>query len=103
MIFCFKYKINKIVNKCLLVGDKFRSEIHLKQLIFAYSACGLLKTKKEFKKFMQTGNTDYIFKNDLDKTGFQHDMAYCKFKDLNKRTQSDEVLRHQAFEVASYP
>ena len=52
---------------------------------------------------MQTGNTDYIFKNDLDKTGFQHDMAYCKFKGLNKRTQSDEVLRHQAFEVASYP
>ena len=52
---------------------------------------------------MQTGNTDYIFKNVLDKTGFQHDMAYCKFKDLNKRTQSDEVLRHQAFEVASYP
>ena len=52
---------------------------------------------------MQTGNTEYIYKNDLDKVYFQLDMAYGKFKDLNKRTQSDKVLRDKAFEIASNP
>ena len=52
---------------------------------------------------MQTGNTEYIYKNDLDKVYFQRDMAYGKFKDLNKRTQSDKVLRDKAFEIASNP
>ena len=52
---------------------------------------------------MQTGNTSYIYKNDLDKACFQHDMSYDKFKDLGKRTQSDEVLRDKAFKIASNP
>ena len=30
-------------------------------------------------------------------------MAYCKSKDLAKRTQSDKVLRDKAFKVASDP
>ena len=34
---------------------------------------------------MQTGNTDLIYKNDLYKACFQHDMAYGNFKDLNKK------------------
>ena len=55
------------------------------------------------KKFMQTGNTDFIYKNDLDKACFQHDMAYGKSKDLVKRTQSDKVLRDKAFKIASDP
>ena len=50
---------------------------------------------------MQTRNTEYIYKNDLDRPCFQHDMADSKFKDLNKRTQSDKVLRDKAFEIAS--
>ena len=42
--------MNKIVNKFLLVGDKFMPEMHLKQPGFTYSALDhLLKTKKEFK------------------------------------------------------
>ena len=52
---------------------------------------------------MQTGNTNYIYKNDLDKTCFHHDMAYGKFKDLTKRTESDKVLRGKAFKIASNP
>ena len=52
---------------------------------------------------MQTGNTEYIYKIDLDKACFQHDMAYVKLKDLTKITQSDEVLRDKAFEIASNP
>ena len=87
---CFKYNKNEIVNKFLLVGDKFMPEIHLKQLGFAYSACGpFTKNKEKIEKFMQTGNTDYTCKNDLDKGCFQHDMAYGKSKDLAKGTVSN--------------
>ena len=50
---------------------------------------------------MQTGNTDYINKNDLDKAYFQHDMAYVKYEDLTKRAQSDQVLRDKNFKIAS--
>ena len=62
----------------------------------------LLKQRK-IKKLIQTGNTDYIYKNDLDKACFQHDMAYSKYKGLNKTTQSDKVLRDKAFEIAGNP
>ena len=50
---------------------------------------------------MKTGNTDFIYKNELDKACFQHDMAYGKSKDLVKRTQSDKVLKDKAFKIAS--
>ena len=79
-------------------------EIDLKQPGFTYSACDTFtKHKERIEKFMQTGSTEYIYKNDLDKACFQHDMAYGKFKVLNERTQSDEVLRDKAFEIASNP
>ena len=52
---------------------------------------------------MQTGNKNYIYKNDLDKACFQHDMANNKYKDLTKRTQSDKVLRGKAFKIANNP
>ena len=52
---------------------------------------------------MKTGNTNFICKNELDKTCFQHDMAYGKSKDLVRRTQSDKVLRDKAFKIASDP
>ena len=79
-------------------------ELHLKQPGFTYSACGpFTKNKERIEKFMQTGNTDYIYKNDLDKACFQHDMAYGKSKDLIKRTQSDKVLKDKAFKIASDP
>ena len=94
--------MNEIVNKFLLVGDKFMPEMHLKQPAFTYSVCGLFTINKErIEKFMQTGNTDLIYKNELDKACFQHDMAYGKSKDLVKRTQSDKVLKDKAFKIAS--
>ena len=80
--------MNEIVNKILLVGDKFIPEKHSKQPGFNYSVCGpFTKNKERIKKFMQTGNTNFIYKNELDKAFFQHDMAYGKSKDLTKRTQ----------------
>ena len=97
-------KMNEIVNTFLLVGDKFMPEMHLKQPGFIYSACGpFTRSKETTEKFMQTGNTDFIYKTELDKTCFQHDMAYGKSKDLAKRTQSDNVLRDKAFKIVSDP
>ena len=69
-------KMNEIVNKFLLAGDKFMPEMHLKQPGFTYSACGpFTKNKERIKKINETGYTNYIYKNELDQTCFQHDMA----------------------------
>ena len=96
--------MNEIISKFLLAGDKFMPEVHIKQPGFTYSACDrFTKNKERIPKFMQTGDTNYIYKNDLDKACFQHDMAYGKYKDLTKRTQSDKVLRDKAFKIASNP
>ena len=85
-----RVKTNENVNKFLLVGDKYMPEMHLNQPGFTYSACGPFpKHKERIEKFMQTENTDFVYKNELDKAGFQRDMAYGKSKDLTKRTQSD--------------
>ena len=37
--------MNKIINKFLLTEGKFMPELHLKQPIFTYSACGMKKKK----------------------------------------------------------
>ena len=73
--------MNQIVIKFLLSGDKVMPQINLAQPGFTYSACGsFTKNKQRIPKFIQTGNTNYIFKNELDKACFQHDMAYGKYK-----------------------
>ena len=94
-------KMNDIVNKILLVGDKFMPEMHLKQSGFTYSACGLFtRNKEKIEKFLQTGNADFIYRNELDKACFQHDMAYGKSKDSTKRTRSDkQEVKHSKFQV----
>ena len=77
-------------------------EVHLREPQFVYSACRLCtKTKERIQKFKETGDTSYIYKNELDKACFEHDMAYGDFKDLAKRTAVDKVLRDKAFKVAS--
>ena len=96
--------MNEIVKKFLLAGDKFLLEMHLKQPGFTYRACGpLTKNKERIQKIMETGDTNYIYRNDLDKACFQHDMAYSKYKDLKRRTQSDKVLKGKAFQIANNP
>ena len=63
--------MNEIVDTFLLAGDKFMPEMHLRQPGFTYSACGpFTKNKERIEKFMQTGNTDFIYKNDLIKLVF---------------------------------
>ena len=54
--------MNEIINQCLLAGDKFMPEMHLKKPGFTYSAYGqFTKNKQRIQKFMQTGDTNYIF------------------------------------------
>ena len=96
--------MNEIVNKFLLAGDKFMPEMHLKQTGFTYSACGPFTKKRErIQKVKEIRDTSYIYKNELDKACFQHDMAYGDFKDLAKITASDKVLRDKAFNITKSP
>ena len=61
--------MNKIINNFLLAGDNFMPEMHLRQPEFTYSDCGpFTKNKKRIKKFKETGDTSYIYKNKLDKS-----------------------------------
>ena len=93
--------MNKIVNKFLLASDKFLPEMHLKQPGFTYSACGpFTKNKEWIQKFKETGDKSYLYKNELDKACFQHDMADRDFKDFKRRTFSDKVLRDKACNTA---
>ena len=88
MISCFesnsseKYKMDDIINKFLLAGDKFMPDMHLKQPGFTYSASGsCTKNKERIQKFKETGDSRYIYKKELDKACFQHDITYGDFKD----------------------
>ena len=83
-------------------------QMHLKQHValgkpeLTYIACRPFtkNKKKRNRKFKETGDTKYIYRNELDKACSQHDMAYGDFKDLARRTASDKVLRDKAFNIA---
>ena len=86
--------MSNIINKFLLAGDKFMSEMHLRQPQFTYSACGpFTKHKQIIQKLKETGDTSYIYKNELDKSCFAHDAAYSNSKDLTKRTFPDKNFK----------
>ena len=102
------YEMKEIVNKLLLAGDKLLPEMYLKQPGFTYSACGSFTKNKEKrrkikKQKQKIGDSRNIYRNELDKACFQHDMTYGYFKDLAKRVASDEVLRDKAFNIAKNP
>ena len=63
--------MNKVINKFLLAADKFMTEMHLRQPQFVYSTCRPFTRHKEIiKKFKQTGDARYIYKNELNKVCF---------------------------------
>ena len=96
--------MNNTINKFLLARDKFMPEMHLKQPGFTYSACGpFTKHKERIQKFKETGDTQYIYRNELDKACFQHDAACADNKDLLNRTRADKVLGDKAYAIASNP
>ena len=93
--------MNKTINKFLLTGDNFMPELHLKQPVFTYSACGeFTKHGDRIQKFRETGILKHLYRNELDKACFVHDAAYSDSKDLAKRTISDKILKYRAHEIA---
>ena len=112
VLFCFKsiqqvnarYKMNEKVNKFLLAGDKFMSEMCLGQLGFTFSAYGPVTiNKKGIKKFKETGDSKYIHQEESDKCCFQHNMSYEEFKVSNRRTFADKLLQNKTFNIAKDP
>ena len=96
--------MNNVINKFLLAGDEFMPEMHLRQPRFVYSAFGpFTRHKERIKEFKCTGDTRYIYRNELDKACFQHDSAYADHKDLINRTEADKVLRDKGYDIASNP
>ena len=79
-------------------------EMHLRQPRFVYSACGpFTRHKERIKEFKRTGDTRYIYRNELDKACFQPDSAYADHKDLINRTEADKVLKDKAYDIVSNP
>ena len=88
--------MSNTINKLLLAGDKFIPEIHLRQPQFTYSVCGpFTKHEQRIQKFKETGDTNYMYKNELDKACFVHDAAYYDSK--------DKILKNKAFDIAKDP
>ena len=93
--------MNKIINKFWLTGDKFMSELHLKQPGFTCSACEpFTKYRERIQKFRKTGDLKHLYRNELDKAFFTHDPAYSDSQNLPKRTISDKILKDRAYEIA---
>ena len=96
--------MDEIVNKILLAGNTFMSEMHFRQTGFTYSACGpFTKNKERIQTFKETGDSRYIYQNELDKACFQHDMAHGDFKYLTRRTASDKIFCNKAFNIVKNP
>ena len=96
--------MNEVVQKFLLPGDKYMPEMHLKQPGLTYSPFSPFTKNKEIIKLLkETGDSRYIYQNELDKAWFQHDVAYRDFKDLNRRTFADKVLHDKAFNIDKDP
>ena len=105
--FIKEQEASRLLSSLFLLGDKFMPEMHLNLHIvpgFTYSACrSFTKNKERIQKFKETGDSRYIYQKELDKACFQHDMAHGDFKDITRRTASDQILRDKAFNIAKNP
>ena len=64
------------------------------------SACGAFtKNKERIQKFKETGDSRYIYRNELHKACFQHDKAYRDFKYFLQRAAADKVLLDKTFNI----
>ena len=91
--------MNNIINKFLLVDDKFMPKMHLRQPRFVYSACSpFTRNKERIKEFKRTGDTRLLYRNELHKACFKHDSVY-----VENRLISHQKLRNSAYYIASNP
>ena len=89
--------MNEIINKFLLVGDKFMAEMHLRQPGFTYSACGLFtKNKERIDKFMRSGNTVFIYKNE-----YQRGLASIVYKIFDKKFSGSGITNELNYKLAN--
>ena len=96
--------MNNVINQFLLAGDKFMPEMHLRQPQFVYSTCGpFTRHKERIGEFKHTGDTRYIYRNELDKACFQHNSVYADHNDFINRTKLDKVLKDKTYDIASNP
>ena len=85
--------MNKIINKFLLIEDKFMPKLLLKQPGFTYRACGLFsKHRERIQIFRETGNLKHLHKNKLGKASFAHYSAYSDGKDKVLKNRADEIV-----------
>ena len=97
-------EIIEILSMFLLAGYKFMPEIGLGEPEFTYSLWGpFTENKERMQKYKETGDSRYIYQNELDKTCFEHGMTNGDFKDLSRRSDSGKVLRDEAFNIAKNP
>ena len=93
--------MNKIINTFLLAGEKLMFEKHLRQLyLHIVLVDHSLKIKKGQNKNKETRDSRDNYQNELDKTCFQHEMAYGDFKVLNGRVFANNVLHNKAFDIS---
>ena len=86
--------MNKIINKCVLAGEKFMPKLHLRKSEFIYSASRPFTKRRDMvKRLSKTGDLNYIYKNKLDKACFVHGDAYADSKYLAKRTVLDKISK----------
>ena len=85
--------MNEIVNKFLLAGDKFMSEMNLRQPGFTFSGCGpFTKDEERIQKFKETRDSRYVYQKEQDKACFQHDMAYGWLTETLKISLDEQLL-----------
>ena len=83
--------MNEIVNTFLLAGDRFVSEMLLKQPGFTYSACGpFTKNKERIQKFKETGDTSYVHKTKYD--GYQRGLASMVYRFFDKKSAGSGIV-----------
>ena len=101
---CFKViKMNEIVNKFLLAGDKFMSELQLKQPGFTYSACGPFTRNKEKLKNLCRQEIQILFTEmSLIKLPFNM-MQLMVYRKIQQKELNQKVLRDKAFKIVSDP
>ena len=93
--------MNKIIIKFLVAGVRLVHEMHLRQPRFTYKTCRPFPKTKERKQKLKkkTGDSRYIYQNELGKAWFQHDVVYGDLKGLRRGATADKVLRGKAFNI----
>ena len=95
--FSNKFKMSKLINKCLLTGEKISRFAFKSQPGFRL----FTKHRGRIQKFRETDNLKHLCRNELDKACFAHDAPYYDSTDLAKRSISDDIFKDRAYEIAS--